>query len=144
MIDAERAKVLLVRSKGKMPSEVVSQVLGMLDIEESMLDAGGRGAASAPASGRSTYTAGRQCDDLEAHPAIDTVADPACAACLADGTRWVSLRQCLECGDVGCCDSSIGKHATAHFHEPSTRSCSRPSPTSPGAGATSTTSPADR
>ena len=40
MIEAERAKVLLVRSKGKVPSEVVSQVLGMLDIEESMLDAG--------------------------------------------------------------------------------------------------------
>ncbi len=116
MIDAERAKVLLVRSKGNIPSDVVSQVLGLLDIEESMLDAG----AEAPERtriGSLTYTAGRQCDDLEANPAIDTVADPACAICLADGTRWVSLRQCLECGEVGCCDSSVGKHATAHFHE---------------------------
>ena len=48
---------------------------------------------------------------------IETVADPVCATCIADGTRWVSLRQCLECGHVGCCDSSIGKHASAHFHE---------------------------
>jgi monovalent cation/hydrogen antiporter len=29
----------------------------------------------------------------------------------------VSLRQCLTCGNVGCCDSSVGKHATAHFHD---------------------------
>jgi uncharacterized UBP type Zn finger protein len=24
---------------------------------------------------------------------------------------------CLECGKVGCCDSSKNRHATAHFHE---------------------------
>ena len=24
---------------------------------------------------------------------------------------------CLECGHVGCCDSSPQRHATAHFHE---------------------------
>ena len=116
MIEAERVKVLLVRGKGKVPSEVVSQVLGMLDIEESMLDA----AAEAPVRtriGSIAFTGGRQCDDLDAFPAVDTVADPICATCLADGTPWVSLRQCLTCGHVGCCDSSIGKHATAHFHE---------------------------
>jgi CPA2 family monovalent cation:H+ antiporter-2 len=39
-----------------------------------------------------------------------------CAECLRDGTRWVHLRVCLECGHVGCCDSSPGRHATAHFH----------------------------
>jgi len=27
------------------------------------------------------------------------------------------LRMCLECGHVGCCDSSRYKHATKHFHE---------------------------
>jgi Na+/H+ antiporter len=116
MIAAERAKVLLVRGKGKVPSDVVSHVLGMLDIEESMLDAGSDASAGVR-NGTLAYTAGRQCDDLHAFPAVETVADPACATCLADGTRWVSLRQCLECGHVGCCDSSIGKHATAHFHE---------------------------
>ena len=67
--------------------------------------------------GSLAFTAGRQCDDLEAYPAVETVADPACATCLADGTPWVSLRQCLACGHVGCCDSSVGRHATAHFHE---------------------------
>jgi CPA1 family monovalent cation:H+ antiporter len=116
MIEAERAKVLLVRSKGKLPSEVVSQVLGMLDIEESMLDAG-TDARESVRTGTLVFTAGRQCEDLDSHPAVDTDRGEGCAACLADGIRWVSLRQCLECGHIGCCDSSIGKHATAHFHD---------------------------
>ena len=40
-----------------------------------------------------------------------------CEECLKAGTSWVQLRLCLSCGHVGCCDSSPGKHATAHFHE---------------------------
>jgi hypothetical protein len=39
-----------------------------------------------------------------------------CEECLAAGTPWVHLRICMTCGHVGCCDSSIGKHATKHFH----------------------------
>ena len=39
-----------------------------------------------------------------------------CEECLRDGTRWLHLRLCVECGHVGCCDSSPGRHATAHFH----------------------------
>ena len=39
-----------------------------------------------------------------------------CVECLKLGTTWVHLRECLVCGHVGCCDSSIGKHATKHFH----------------------------
>ena len=39
-----------------------------------------------------------------------------CAECLEKGDRWVHLRVCMECGHVGCCDSSPGKHATAHYH----------------------------
>lgn len=39
-----------------------------------------------------------------------------CEECLASGGRWVHLRRCRSCGHVGCCDSSPGKHATAHFH----------------------------
>ncbi len=45
-----------------------------------------------------------------------------CEECLRDGTAWVHLRMCLTCGHVGCCDSSEGKHADAHFaREPATR-----------------------
>ena len=39
-----------------------------------------------------------------------------CEECLKTGDRWVHLRICMECGQVGCCDSSPGKHATAHYH----------------------------
>ncbi|MER6951686.1 UBP-type zinc finger domain-containing protein [Nonomuraea sp. NPDC000554] len=39
-----------------------------------------------------------------------------CEECLASGSRWVHLRRCLECGHIGCCDSSPNKHATKHFH----------------------------
>ena len=38
-----------------------------------------------------------------------------CEECLKTGMRWVHLRLCQECGHVGCCDQSPGKHATAHF-----------------------------
>lgn len=40
---------------------------------------------------------------------------PGCAECLAKGSSWVHLRLCVACGHVGCCDSSPGRHATAHF-----------------------------
>ena len=40
-----------------------------------------------------------------------------CEECLATGGRWVHLRLCLSCGHVGCCDSSPGRHATAHFRK---------------------------
>ena len=40
-----------------------------------------------------------------------------CEECLELGMRWAHLRLCRICGHVGCCDSSPGKHATAHFHE---------------------------
>ncbi len=38
-----------------------------------------------------------------------------CSVCLAAGRHdWMHLRVCQECGHVGCCDSSPGKHAPAH------------------------------
>ncbi len=39
-----------------------------------------------------------------------------CEECLRTGGKWLHLRICLTCGHVGCCDSSPGRHATAHFH----------------------------
>jgi uncharacterized UBP type Zn finger protein len=48
-----------------------------------------------------------------------------CEDCVKIGDSWVHLRMCLECGHVGCCDSSKNKHATKHFrssHHPLVRS----------------------
>ena len=39
-----------------------------------------------------------------------------CEKCLQTGDPWVNLRICLICGHIGCCDSSINKHATKHYH----------------------------
>ena len=37
-----------------------------------------------------------------------------CPQCVALGDPWVHLRMCMTCGQVGCCDSSVNKHASAH------------------------------
>jgi hypothetical protein len=37
-----------------------------------------------------------------------------CEECLEAGDRWVHLRVCRTCGKVGCCDSSVNKHASKH------------------------------
>lgn len=42
-----------------------------------------------------------------------------CEGCLALGESWVHLRMCLDCGYVGCCDSSPHRHANTH-HEATT------------------------
>ena len=39
-----------------------------------------------------------------------------CEECVKLHDTWVHLRTCLECGHVGCCDSSKNKHATKHNH----------------------------
>ena len=54
-------------------------------------------------------------------PRPPVTADPpggrACVDCLRDGSGWVHLRVCLDCGHVGCCDDSPNRHATAHYRE---------------------------
>ena len=40
-----------------------------------------------------------------------------CKECLETGQKWVKLRMCEVCGHVGCCDSSPGMHANAHFEQ---------------------------
>jgi monovalent cation/hydrogen antiporter len=115
MIDAERSRVLEMRRSGTIASEVISDVLSLLDVEESMLDISqqSREEERFVASVRRT---GASCEHLDANPPIETVAEPECGDCLREGTAWVALRQCLECGNVGCCDSSPRRHATRHFH----------------------------
>lgn len=37
-----------------------------------------------------------------------------CSTCVAIGSTWVHLRQCLVCGLTACCDNSPNRHMTAH------------------------------
>ena len=56
------------------------------------------------------------CEHLDANPRTDQPPATSCAECVAQGLQWVALRRCTECGNVGCCDSSPGLHATAHHN----------------------------
>ena len=47
---------------------------------------------------------------------VSTTDKRGCEECLKSGDSWVHLRLCMDCGHVGCCDSSKNKHATKHFH----------------------------
>ena len=40
-----------------------------------------------------------------------------CVECDAIGGWWFHLRRCAECGHIGCCDDSLARHASAHWHE---------------------------
>ena len=71
----------------------------------------GRAAASGDGTGRCEHL-----DQLSARrrrPARRTGARSVCAT----GSTWVHLRLCMTCGHVGCCDSSVGKHADEHYAE---------------------------
>jgi CPA1 family monovalent cation:H+ antiporter len=116
LLDAERTKVLKIRETGQVDSEVVADVLAMLDVEESMLDV-----ATEERQELQEYSTlrrtGYSCADLDHYPVVETAPDPVCQRCIDEGLEWVSMRQCLECGNLACCDSSVGQHATKHFHE---------------------------
>jgi len=58
-----------------------------------------------------------ECEHLTAAREVPEVTDRRCVDCVREGTQWVHLRTCLECGHVGCCDSSPRRHASAHHGE---------------------------
>jgi uncharacterized UBP type Zn finger protein len=62
-------------------------------------------------------TMSRRCTHLDSVHSVTPRTPAGCEECLSQGMRWVHLRLCLECGHVGCCDSSPGKHATKHFRQ---------------------------
>jgi CPA1 family monovalent cation:H+ antiporter len=117
MIDAERRRVLEIRKSGTVASEVISEVLSMLDVEESMLEIAHQEHEELRAEHAVRRPGGEVCDHLEEHPAVETSTEGVCRQCQEEGTQWVALRQCLDCGNLACCDSSPRQHATQHFRE---------------------------
>jgi monovalent cation/hydrogen antiporter len=127
MLEAEREHILKVRDAGLIADEVLQRAQIALDIEESMLDrdedddVGGRSEDL-----RVPPPPGGGCEHLASAPKVMAPNTPdGCEECLADGGTWVHLRLCLDCGHVGCCDSSPSKHASKHFatcHHPVMRS----------------------
>ena len=116
MLDAERAKVLELRRGGAYAHEVLSEVLDRLDVEESMLDISLEELDTpADGGGEGIAAPGGVCGHLESAADPDVPAEPFCADCRREGTTPVHLRMCMACGNVGCCDSSPGTHASRHF-----------------------------
>ena len=67
LLESERTKVLKIRDSGQVASEVVADVLALLDVEESMLDIATEERRELQEYSRVRMT-GRTCDDLEPVP----------------------------------------------------------------------------
>jgi CPA1 family monovalent cation:H+ antiporter len=111
----ERTKLLEIRDRGFADHEVLSSLLVELDVEEATLEnreSREREVREAPAR----PDGDAPCVHLGQVPAeVDFEAHGDCADCVRLGLEPVELRMCLDCGHIACCDSSVGKHATAHF-----------------------------
>jgi len=56
------------------------------------------------------------CDHLSEARDVAPKSDT-CQECRLLDQKPVALRMCLVCGNVGCCDSTPGRHATGHFEK---------------------------
>lgn len=127
MIDAERVELRRIRDSGTVPSDVLRPVQGAIDIEETVLDRlESVNAAEREEELTAPITVPAHCEHLsELQKAPRPRTPQGCEECLQQGRTWVHLRLCMTCGHVGCCDSSVGKHGSAHFehaHHPVMRS----------------------
>jgi len=117
MLVAEREEVLRLRDTGTIDHAVLEEVMQTLDLEESML--AGIEARTTRLQERMILTPEPQRGDCEHLRDVPTCVEPltpdGCVDCLREGLTWVNLRLCLQCGNVGCCDSSVGRHAERHF-----------------------------
>ncbi|WP_448615137.1 cation:proton antiporter domain-containing protein [Modestobacter sp. URMC 112] len=115
MLAAERDVVVRARDTGIAPTEVLSDAMRAIDVEESLLDRHEELAARARDGALAPRRAEARCAHLASAPAGEPRPAPACEDCLREGTTWVHLRTCLSCGHVGCCDSSPRRHSREHF-----------------------------
>ncbi|MGH8861584.1 MAG: Na+/H+ antiporter [Jatrophihabitantaceae bacterium] len=117
MLSAERGSILEARDSGRYDDEVLRSALSAIDVEESLLDRIDDAAARLDDELVTPETRAGNCEHLDKAPKMVRAKTPdGCEECLIEGTRWVHLRLCLSCGHVGCCDSSVRKHAEAHYH----------------------------
>ena len=115
MLSAERSSILEARDSGAYDDEVLRRALLAIDLEESMLDRIEDAAARVDEELTTPEKRAGDCKHLREAPRVMRANTPdGCEECLREGTRWVHLRLCLSCGHVGCCDSSVRKHAGAH------------------------------
>ncbi|NNG34406.1 cation:proton antiporter [Nakamurella aerolata] len=117
-LGVERQAVVDMRSHGNVDQTVLSSVLSALDVEESMLTvAGGQSERHTGDEVHADRLAPPECEHLRAASRRTEPTSDHCLDCDREGTVPVHLRMCLACGNVGCCDSSVGRHAERHSHQ---------------------------
>lgn len=120
MIDAEREEVLRIRDASGADHEVLQEVLGALDVEETILRSLAERAEEISGDRLTTpdIVAG-ECEHLQAAHTQECPKPKSaiCLDCVREATEPAHLRICLACGNVGCCDSSLGLHAARHYQE---------------------------
>lgn len=117
MLEAERGELLRIRDEDEVDHEILSGVMNQLDAEEAALSwTTAKAARLREADLRAPDQVATACEHLESEPdcAVPTSSE-GCVDCLREGMTWVHLRICTRCGNVGCCDSSQGQHASKHF-----------------------------
>ncbi len=118
MITAEREELIRLRDQGLVPDDILRHVIAAIDIEETVLDLGQARSGEARDEDSTPSSVHSGCGHMEQTSESPTPRTPeGCEECLEEGLRWVHLRLCMTCGHVGCCDSSVGRHATAHYRE---------------------------
>ncbi len=135
MLEAERSVFVGLRDRGTLPEDLMSSMVLDLDLEEALLtqdgDADDRSSVDRAASPmgvdepvpttppeEDSVTPMPGCQHTAALPEQVEPSGEGCGRCLALGRQdWVHLRLCLTCGEVGCCDSSPLRHATAHYDQ---------------------------
>ncbi|MFC6243369.1 Na+/H+ antiporter [Knoellia sp. GCM10027112] len=116
---AERAELLRLRDAGEADHQVLSTVMAQLDIEESVLERlEDRAEAVRDIPLHAPESLAAACRHLERYRRpVQPLTPQGCPDCEREGLVPVHLRLCLACGNVGCCDSSVGRHAERHFKE---------------------------
>jgi CPA1 family monovalent cation:H+ antiporter len=116
MMRAEREILLSLRNEGEVDDTVVRSLQHELDLEEALLTQFEDADIAADEELREVVVGRpRVCRHMDEAPTPPPPDELACPDCVELGWEWVHLRQCLACGRVGCCDSSRGRHAEAHW-----------------------------
>lgn len=117
MLAAERTEMLRLRGEGTIDQEILSRVMDAMDVEEAFLTVFEERSIDEAAALATPAAQTGGCEHLREEGDCSVPSGPVCDDCVREGTETVHLRMCLTCGNVGCCDSSSGRHAERHFKE---------------------------
>jgi Na+/H+ antiporter len=119
MLNAEREVFVRLRDSGDLDDDVLRRVQTELDLEQALLVRRAEIERPSEETELPTHELSQpRCRHLREAPATVTARSAECEDCVVEGrVDWVHLRACLDCGHIGCCDSSPRRHARVHFEQ---------------------------